>query len=1659
MMTVRSAEGGGFRPGPTFKNSERRWNTEKHRAMLGYHASIVNRYADTPSRRVHNIRGFLSDKEYITKFIIDNVVEKKDEDLEDSYCLKPTGYYPSENASDEEIQQVNALFDKYYGSVLCSRDDDAEMTFRLWPNMNTHLTRTKVIDWDAYWFRKKAIYRGITYDTAERVIRHHIKEAKKDLSSRSNNELLLVHVVQLILSSSMDVEDVRTMLSQTDRMQLMDHLSTKVAKEDLMTETVDGRLTWNYDEIRKRVREWRKKRLFSNEQAHAAHPRDKPRRILLSLLEDSKQAKDLDDDREGVNYVVNPFPYVSTTPATSYNILINLAVMETFIQRRAEEGEVFPAKIVLPKNWEQSVSKDGIYFDKMETADQERDFLGAFVLWYVHECPETSDSSESKSTDDRDIKAEFHIHDTFMPVIPMLLFRNPVTEKDVDPLNPVLGRYQLFTLDGKKAYFGSHSPRRRFIYHELRQVMMHLHNPDSRWYLYKDVKETEREVWYVSMKSPAALFDDYFPGKLTTYDDDPNKVYTKFMSELIYEDRLQPCTLKYPDQSLSYGTGNDVSASKAPYYSSSIKMVPYTWDDFSQHDNQPPELLDANGPGENIAEQEDVEKMMEFWGFPVNDNNNDANETDESESQSESDSTENIHSEYGSKRNTNQEGGRKASYQIKKGLPAPMKKANTKTKQSAAPSGPADDDNYTNKATNKRKQHTEDEEKKDKKKTSKDSRGKSSKRTIAQDRSNDKNDNYSSISMTMTTKNADPKPKKKRNRKETGSGEGHGDGGNHDNYVLGVHMAHDALTRMMKEHLSDTDFPDKQIALQATAYFARDFAFRPPGSKCEIPLREMYMHHERAVDRRTLGEKRYLNTRDGQLYSMGDIKVEESSQKIMLVRQVHEKESPASWLILSFSSANLTQAVLSDAHASARKDEINITTIINSPTTMGSVLHVHDPPRSKVFLDPRLLHYADVPCSGLGGKSSNSKKGDDNDSSTADRTNIHTSECDRSPNPYDLIVRDGRRDFDVMWTDMMSIDDYPVNLLMLDATFASLSSGKLTRGGDLYVATPIPYSRGDLKYHALSLLAQCFEGFEALPVPVIHPKPYSWIKCRAFDPAKLASVHGNVSRFFDGVRESFIKGTQDSCGVFECVSKNEQKTSQRVFPVPADHEKLIHSAFVNYIATRVGMMETVANVIVKNASDKPSARTYVSDIIKPAVKRAMKFDLSSLGSPAEVELKMRRMYNFNTVFPMMTVAGSITSLFNMEQNKEFKVPYNKFRHDYEGRCHWGQFKLLASEIDLFVRCRRKFGPQTCYVMVYAGAANGLHLPVLADLFPEVVILAYDGAKFDRSVFRHSRIRVFEGRRGFVTDAALPSIDKQARREERNMLRSQRGWTRARRLFVSDIRISPDNASVHADMVNQARWGISLRCHVMMLKFRLPYPSSVWEPPRVDAARDFGMSPSSLASITPPPPDPSIVRSSYLYLKGMIQPQVFAPMHSTETRLIVGMDSSDDVHPTRRFSLNWYNIHAYETDMSTLNAVSRRFIVADSVPLDLYVRTFDRGIECLSLFNLIRAMIFPDAPLKSESLQFLTPRDVEQLRDAPQDQIVATLSVLKHIRDEMYEATGRTLSSCTVDTLAKHIRKKQGAMNSAEKFLITTWFDYEKKKLKVNNMISDKRGLV
>lgn len=198
--------------------------------------------------------------------------------------------------------------------------------------------------------------------------------------------------------------------------------------------------------------------------------------------------------------------------------------------------------------------------------------------------------------------------------------------------------------------------------------------------------------------------------------------------------------------------------------------------------------------------------------------------------------------------------------------------------------------------------------------------------------------------------------------------------------------------------------------------------------------------------------------------------------------------------------------------------------------------------------------------------------------------------------------------------------------------------------------------------------------------------------------------------------------------------------------------------------------------------------------------------------------------------------------------------------------HWGQRKLGMALIQFLTFY---WDPETNPnpIVVYAGAAPGTNISIVSELFPRIQWELYDPNDFD--IKANDKIHIHQE---YFTD------DIAKKWANRNDI-----------LFISDIRRSiytedsvqiKSELTIWEDMQSQARWYGIMKPIKAQLKFRLPFVS----------------------------PELSKVFKKYIpYLDGDVFKGIWAPHHSTETRLV-----------PKGYNYVYWDIKKYESQMFYFN---------------------------------------------------------------------------------------------------------------------------------------------
>lgn len=251
--------------------------------------------------------------------------------------------------------------------------------------------------------------------------------------------------------------------------------------------------------------------------------------------------------------------------------------------------------------------------------------------------------------------------------------------------------------------------------------------------------------------------------------------------------------------------------------------------------------------------------------------------------------------------------------------------------------------------------------------------------------------------------------------------------------------------------------------------------------------------------------------------------------------------------------------------------------------------------------------------------------------------------------------------------------------------------------------------------------------------------------------------------------------------------------------------------------------------------------------------------------------------------------------------------------------HWGQRKLFFSELEfliLYTSCNDKKD-----VLIYAGAAPGKHIPILADFFKSVYFILVDPEKFNCS--KRNNIRIIND---YFTDEIALSLKTEFPEEEFNIL------------FFSDIRSEGPGqpgfeeklkGEVEAQIVNdhylQWGWIKMMNPVISSFKFRLPYCSDIKK--NSENEEIF----TSLLQKKYPQKIffPSV--NKLKYVDGVVFVQLWAPTGSTETRLAIFDPNS---------SKNW-DYSQYEKRLAYFNHQIRRKLHY----IDEHYLLHGEGLDC------------------------------------------------------------------------------------------------------------------
>jgi len=222
--------------------------------------------------------------------------------------------------------------------------------------------------------------------------------------------------------------------------------------------------------------------------------------------------------------------------------------------------------------------------------------------------------------------------------------------------------------------------------------------------------------------------------------------------------------------------------------------------------------------------------------------------------------------------------------------------------------------------------------------------------------------------------------------------------------------------------------------------------------------------------------------------------------------------------------------------------------------------------------------------------------------------------------------------------------------------------------------------------------------------------------------------------------------------------------------------------------------------------------------------------------------------------------------------------------------HWGQLKLFLSTLNFLIN----YCPKEKDVnILYVGSAEGHNIPLLVEMFPNTDWYLVDPRDvFDKRLYNMKRVKMIKN--AYFTDKLAMKMKKRLKKKYF--------------LFISDIREfkgkDKDENDIDVDMKLQYNWYKILKPEYSQLKFRIPYN-----------------------------------KKKYDYLDGKIFFQEYAPVSSTETRLVVKKNAKNKI----------YSLKEYEGKCFYFNRIIRPSYYKHSYN---HIDIMDHCYDCSKMFYLI-----------------------------------------------------------------------------------------------------------
>ena len=268
-------------------------------------------------------------------------------------------------------------------------------------------------------------------------------------------------------------------------------------------------------------------------------------------------------------------------------------------------------------------------------------------------------------------------------------------------------------------------------------------------------------------------------------------------------------------------------------------------------------------------------------------------------------------------------------------------------------------------------------------------------------------------------------------------------------------------------------------------------------------------------------------------------------------------------------------------------------------------------------------------------------------------------------------------------------------------------------------------------------------------------------------------------------------------------------------------------------------------------------------------------------------------------------------------------------------CHDGQKKLLYSEIEFYNELAIHHDLNDILV-VYIGSGHGIHEPIIFDMFPELDFYFIDPVKYKFTHPLTNNKDRFYYLRDYYTDESYHKIlEWNSERKNKKIA------------LICDIRTSTDDTlelnelDVFNNMISQHKWTIQLNSIAYLLKLRFPLIKR-------NIRYEF-FEYNKIENNIKIKKIKKYRKKGFKYLKGKIMIQIYAPLESTETRLLHIRKSLDE-----KFEYDNYDIYKYNFNCYYFNFIDRLKIYKydESDKIKNYIVGVDDGYESVCEYYII-----------------------------------------------------------------------------------------------------------